>query len=94
MTISKSSRQLFSFVELAAVGNTIDFVFNEQYYSGLGLGLRIRNDNLIFKAFELKFVFFPNIPTDRPQTVYYFSNERPLKFNDFASGAPGIFSYD
>lgn len=83
----------FGFVDIAAIGNTGDFLFTEKYYSGLGLGLRIRNDNLVFRTFEIKFVFFPNLPADRPQSIFYFSNEQLLNFNDFSVGAPGFFTY-
>jgi hypothetical protein len=84
---------MFGFAEFAALGNQLDFMFTEKYYTGLGLGLRIRNDNLVFRAFELKLVFFPDMPSDQTNTKYYFTNERPIEFNDFTTGGPGILTY-
>ncbi len=32
------------------------------FYSSFGLGVMIRNDYLVFKSFQLSFIFYPNIP--------------------------------
>ncbi len=84
----------FGFVDIATIGNTSGFLFTNKYYSGLGLGFRIRNDNLVFRTFEIKFVYFPELPADRPQSIFYFSNEKQIDFYDFSVAAPGFFTYD
>jgi hypothetical protein len=49
-------------------------------YSGLGLGVRIRNEQLVFDTFEIKFSIYPGMPADA----------RPMYIN--AGSIPGLRS--
>lgn len=44
------------------LGNEGTSVLNSKVYSSIGAGLIIRNDYLVFSAFQISFSFYPNIP--------------------------------
>jgi hypothetical protein len=58
-------------------------------YTGLGAGLRIRNDNLTFRAFEIRFAYFPNVPMGVKSTSTDFAGSPNVRFNDFNITRPG-----
>ncbi len=54
----------FTFFDLGLIGSADKVIFNDEYYAGLGVGLRIRNENLIFKTIQLRLAFYPYHPSD------------------------------
>ena len=55
---------LFSFFDIGVVGPAKQSIFKQTYYSGIGVGLRIRNENLIFKTIQIRLAYYPNHPDD------------------------------
>ncbi|MBN2634414.1 MAG: hypothetical protein JXR66_12705 [Bacteroidales bacterium] len=47
---------------LGMLGNAADGFKNSKVYSQLGLGVLIKNENLVFKSFQLSISFYPVIP--------------------------------
>jgi len=70
--------------ELFRQGNTL---------SGIGLGVRIRNNNLVFNTFQVRFGFFPNLPIYSQINHLTISGEQLLKPNNFNPGPPSVMSY-
>ena len=56
--------RLNPFLNLSAamLGNENESILKNKVYSSLGVGVIIRNDYLVFSAFQLSFSFFPQIP--------------------------------
>lgn len=54
----------FTFFDLGLIGSANKVIFADDYYAGLGIGLRIRNENLIFKTIQLRLAFYPYHPAD------------------------------
>ncbi|MGM0408517.1 MAG: hypothetical protein ACQERU_11075, partial [Bacteroidota bacterium] len=44
----------FGFGDIGFIGPENKSVFRNQLYSGVGLGVRVRNENLVFKTFQIK----------------------------------------
>ena len=53
---------VFGFADLGYLFGTNQFIGNGEVLSAIGLGIRIRNDNLVFKTFQIRFGFYPNLP--------------------------------
>lgn len=49
----------FAFAEAALLNNAQRISFKGEALQGYGLGLRIRNENLVFKTFQLRFAYYP-----------------------------------
>ncbi len=62
----------------------------ENYYSAIGFGLRIRNENLVFNSFEIRLAYYPRTPSGIAPVSAYLSNEYSLGFSDFSSSWPEI----
>ncbi|HZL11953.1 MAG TPA: hypothetical protein VFC65_18375 [Prolixibacteraceae bacterium] len=55
---------LFTFFDVGIVGPADQYIFKQTYYAGIGVGLRIRSENLIFKTIQLRLAYYPNHPND------------------------------
>ena len=55
---------VFSFFDLGIIGNSKEIIFTQEYYAGLGVGVRIRNENLVFKTIQIRLAYYPRHPSD------------------------------
>ena len=92
-SIANFQTALFSFLDIGFIGDSKQIIFKQQLYSGIGLGLRIRNENLVFKTIQIRLAYYPNHPSDVnsfgmlvdgvPKTRFYTFQPRgpePLRF--------------
>ena len=61
--------------------------FKGPIYNGFGLGFRLRNENLTFNTFQIRFGFYPNIPNIDTFRLAV-GGEQKLIFKDFDISAP------
>lgn len=61
--------------------------------SSVGLGIRIRNDNLIFKTLQVRLAFYPNIPPYSQVNHFIVSGEQLLHPGNFDPGPPAVLPY-
>jgi len=78
----------FSFFDLGLIGATNHIVFNQDYYAGLGIGLRIRNENLIFKTIQIRLAFYPYHPSDVNPVGFLFDEISKTRFYSFQPRGP------
>ena len=82
----------FGFNDFALVGNEISSFLNLDSYSGYGLGIRIRNEKLVFPTLQFRISFYPGIKIS-PEDHLRFSGEKKLNPNDFRPSAPNIINF-
>ncbi|KYG79581.1 hypothetical protein EV198_3074 [Roseivirga ehrenbergii] len=84
---------VFGFYDLGMVNNGKKSIFSEKAQSGIGLGFRIRNDNLTFKAIEIRLAYYPDAPVGIPMTDLSLSGNSGFNFSDFliTRPSPSIF---
>jgi len=78
----------FSFFDLGLIGDTKEIIFKEKYYTGFGLGLRIRNENLVFKTIQLRLAFYPNHPGDMNSVGFMLDGVPKTRFYSFQPRGP------
>lgn len=78
---------------MGLVGPENRSVFSNKLYSGIGLGIRIRNENLVFKTFQIRFAYYPTVPNDMGQFYYLISGENYQKPVNFDPKIPYIIDY-
>jgi hypothetical protein len=83
----------FGFADLAFLGSTKDNITMDGTVSSLGLGLRIRNDNLIFNTFQIRLGYFPDPPQYSRISNFIVSGEQLLRPNNFEPGPPIVIPY-
>lgn len=84
---------LFGFADLGLISMD-GSVFSGDFYSGFGMGVRIRNDNLIFNTFQVRAGFYPLVPPDEPHFDFNVSGESVLRLRDFNLTRPDAIRLD
>lgn len=84
---------VYGFGDVALIGPENKSIFNNTLYSGIGLGIRIRNENLVFKTFQIKFAYYPIIPKDAEHFYLMISGENSQQPIDFEPTAPHVIEY-
>ena len=79
---------LFSFFDVGIVGPPEQSIFKQSYYAGLGLGLRIRNENLVFKTIQLRLAWYPNHPSDVNSIGFILDGVSKTRFYNFQPRGP------
>jgi len=79
---------LFSFLDIGIVGPSEQSIFKQSYYAGLGVGLRIRNENLIFKTIQLRLAYYPNHPSDVNSIGFILDGASKPRFYNFQPRGP------
>ena len=85
---------LFYFLDLGIVGPTNQSIFTEDYFAGLGIGLRIRNENLIFKTIQIRLSFYPNHPSDVSAVGFILDNVSKTQFYNFQPRGPAPLRFE
>ena len=82
------------FADLAWISNGGKLIDKSNFYSGYGLGIRFRNDHLIFNTIEFLFGYYPNVGK-LGRNPYNFSNSQKTfyNFNDFQFSRPDVIPY-
>lgn len=79
-------------LDMAFVTPRNQFLFTKYPYTGIGLGVRLRNENLTFNTFQLKFTYFPNLPNIGVLNAS-FSDTYNYRLKDFDISAPEIVPF-
>jgi hypothetical protein len=83
----------FGFADMAFLARTNEVVNNGNFLSGIGIGIRIRNDNLVFNTFQIRLGFFPDPPLYSRLNSLIISGEQLLRPNNFDPGPPAVIPY-
>lgn len=84
---------LFGFADLGYLFGTNEFVTSGDILSSVGVGVRIRNDNLVFNTLQIRLCFYPNLPENSRINHLIISGEQLLKPNNFEPDRPSILPY-
>jgi hypothetical protein len=84
---------IFGFSDLGFLYSSNQFPGNGFTLLSVGLGLRIRNDNLLFNTLQIRLAFFPNPPVYSRINNFTISGEQLLKPNNFDAGKPVIIPF-
>jgi hypothetical protein len=83
----------FGFADMAFLTGTKEMTNKGGFLSGIGIGIRIRNDNLVFNTFQIRLGFFPNPPLYSRINPIILSSEQLLHPNNFDPGPPSVIPY-
>ncbi|MBK7710468.1 MAG: hypothetical protein IPN67_14720 [Bacteroidales bacterium] len=83
----------FGFSDLGMLSNSNTTIDKRFTLLSLGIGLRVRNDNLLFNTLQIRLAFFPNPPMYSQINNLTISGEQLLKPNNFNAGKPLIIPY-
>jgi hypothetical protein len=84
---------VFGFADFAFLFGTNDFVGSGDILSSIGIGVRIRNDNLVLNTLQIRLGFFPDPPEYSRINRLIISGEQLLKPSNFEPGPPSLLPY-
>jgi hypothetical protein len=83
----------FGFTDFSFLASANQAIGRGYALSSIGLGVRVRNDNLIFNTLQIRLAYFPNPPVYSRISSVDVSGEQLLRPRNFESGPPGIIPY-
>lgn len=78
----------FAYTDLAWLNTVSNNPFKGPLYSGVGIGVRIRNENLAFKTFSIRLGFYPKVPPGGNVDIFDLSGSERLRMNGFKPKKP------
>jgi hypothetical protein len=83
----------FGFTDFAFLSGTNEILGRGYALSSIGIGVRVRNDNLIFNTLQIRIGYFPNPPSYSRISTVTVSGEQLLHPENFESPPPEIIPY-
>jgi hypothetical protein len=82
------------FTDLAWITDGGKLIDKSNFYPGYGLGIRFRNDHLIFNTIEILFGYYPNAGKLGKNPYQFFNSQKTFyNFNDFQFSKPDVTPY-
>ncbi|MEQ9443784.1 MAG: hypothetical protein RIG62_32390 [Cyclobacteriaceae bacterium] len=83
----------FVFADAGLVAQPGEELLKTRAYRGYGLGFRIRNENLAFKTFQVRFTFYPRTPEDKSWFGFRIGSIPVPEFMNFEQRKPEAFQF-
>ncbi len=80
---------IFIFYDIATIGDKTN-LFENKLYSGIGLGIRITNENMVINTLQLRIAYYPKSPADIKPFLLNISTGKSLKLNNFEGQIPSL----
>ncbi len=83
----------FTFADLGVIDLAEKPFTYSKLYSGFGLGIRIRNENLIFNTFQIRVAYYPVLPASAYYSTVVLSGEKNFNPYNFTPHRPEIIDF-
>lgn len=84
----------FAFCDIGYIGSADNYIFDNQAYRGYGIGVRIRNENLVLNTFQIRFGYYPKLPMNPDVSYWLISGEQRSTFENFRAKEPQIIPFE
>lgn len=84
----------FVFADFGMVGSADELIYQNTLYKGFGIGLRLKNESLIFPTFLFRIGYYPTLPVDADVAYWFISTENRRSFEQFRVKEPYILEYE
>lgn len=93
--IKRGFRMSFSaFADVGALASEHTPLLKCKTYWGLGVGVNLRNDNVVVKNLSLRFCFYPTIPADGRSFEFRMSSRQRGGFYEYRVTKPQVIQYE
>lgn len=83
-----------TFVDAGVIAADGQPLLHSKTYWGIGVGLNLRNDNVVIKNLSFRFTFYPTIPDDGRSVQAILTGSRRGKFYDYRVTKPQVIQYE
>ena len=84
---------VFYFAEMGLTGPVGKSIFDNSLYSGIGAGMRIKNEHLVFDALEIRFAWYPKTLPSGQFLDASFGGSMSPEFSNFIDSYPQVINY-
>lgn len=93
--IKRGFRISFStFLDMGVIAAREQALMKSKTYWGIGVGLNLRNDNVVIKNISFRFSFYPTIPEDGRSVQAVLSSRKRGSFYDYHVTKPQVIQYE
>ncbi len=90
MNIFGFKTAMFAFADLGFISNNIKLITPENLYSGIGLGVRIKNENLVFSAIQIRLAYYPRTAAGSEQLGFNVKTKATRLFENIFPVKPTL----
>lgn len=83
----------FLFLDAGIINNNYDNLFRNKLFTGFGIGVRIRNENLVFNTIQIRLAYYPALPLAPHAKYIDFSGIGNTTLETFSNTKPDIVAY-
>ena len=83
----------YFFADGACLSNDMSKIFNDSFIGGIGVGMRIHNESLVFNVLEIRLSWIPIAPQGTTPYIFNIFGQPKAKFDDFLGGKPREINY-
>lgn len=84
----------YGFMDFGVIGSSQDYIMGNQSFSGFGLGVRIRNENLVLNAISIRFGYYPKLPSNADVAYWLVTGQQRTRFENFRAREPQIVPFE
>jgi hypothetical protein len=84
----------FAFCDLGFIGLADDYIVGNQSFTGFGLGVRIRNENLVLNTFQLRLGYYPKLPSNADVSYWLITGQQRTTFENFRAREPQVVPFE
>jgi hypothetical protein len=85
---------VYTFADLGWISSDKGLLDNQQFFSAVGVGCRIRNEGLVFQTLNLRFAYFSSVPAGESNFGFDISTTDARLFRGFSSGKPRLIPFE
>ena len=85
---------LYAFADMGYIAQKNQYIFNGENYSGFGIGIRVRNENLVFRTLQIRLAFYPHLPIGAIPNYINVSGVTSSRFENFYPTPPAQLPFE
>jgi hypothetical protein len=83
----------FGFADFGLISSS-EPLLQSQLHTGIGFGIRIKNERLTIETIQLRIGYYPSLPDDPFPFAFNFSGEQKLNPRDFYVSKPEVIGFE
>ena len=83
----------YFFADAACLSNSMRKILNDQFIGGIGAGIRVHNESLVFNVLVIRLSWIPLAPKDSTPLIFNVFGQPKARFDDFLGGKPQEIPY-
>lgn len=84
----------YVFADMGIIAQNAQSIMNGANYTGFGIGIRVRNENLVFRTLQIRLAFYPHLPVGAIPKYINISGVSSNRFESFYPTPPTQLQFE